>query len=153
MKMLSVLFFGVGIILAYWFWIRPLLKDRPRFAEFYQRTDSFWTSVWMKLSTIKTRLASISLMIASALVSLHDVLIPLVTGIDWSPITATVPAWTWPVVSFGVGALFLWLRRVTAEAQEQKIVAIESGVITAEQAIKADDAGAEVAVMTMKGPG
>lgn len=149
---LSVSFFIVGAALAYWFWLRPLLKARPLFSEFYARSDSFWSAIWMKFSTIKTKIASGFLMIASALVSLHDFLIPIATGIDWSPITGQVPPYVWPLVSFGLGAMYLWLRQVTATAAAQKIIAVDNGVITAAQAIKADDAGAEVAAMTTPAP-
>lgn len=130
---LSVGFFVVGIGLAYWFCVRPLLKGRPAFAEFYARTDSFFEAAWLKLLTVKTKLSAILLLVASALVELHDFLLPIATGIDWSPITGAVPGWVWPLVSFGIGALFLWLRNITAATQEKELVAVAAGA-TIEQA-------------------
>lgn len=150
--LLSVLFFVVGSGLAYWFWIRPILKARPQFSEFYEKTESWWAALTMKLNTIKTKLVAAFGIIASIMVGLHDFIIPIVTGIEWTPITSKVPAAVWPFVSLSYLALISWLRTLTTAATAEKIVAVEHGVITADQAIKADDAGAEVAVMTMKGP-
>lgn len=130
---LSVLFFVVGIPLAYWVAVRPLLKGRPAFAEFYARTDSFFEAAWLKLLTVKTKLSAVLLMAASGLIALHDFAIPLATGIDWSPITGAVPGWVWPIAAFAESALFYWLRNITAATQEKELVAVAAGA-TIEQA-------------------
>ena len=36
------------LIATYVFWIRPALKARPSFAEFYAREDSFWAALSAK---------------------------------------------------------------------------------------------------------
>lgn len=125
---LSFLFFVVGVALTYWLFIGPLLRQRPQFADFYARSDSFWQAAWAKFSTVKTKMASILLGAASALVGLHDFLLPVATGIDWTPVTAMVPSWSWPIISFAIAVLFYWLRVVTAKRQEEVVAAVADGI-------------------------
>jgi hypothetical protein len=132
---LSFAFFVVGFALAYWFWIRPMLRARPQFADFYERTDSVWAAAKLKFDTIKTRLSAIVLMVSSALVSLHDFVMPVVTGIDWTPVTANTPPWVWPIASFAVGALFLWLRNITAKRQDEVVQMVAAGASPAQAAV------------------
>ncbi len=135
---LSFLFFIIGFVLAYRLWLAPLLRTRPSFAEFYRITDSFWHAVWLKVAFLKTKLAAAFLMIASALVTLHDFLWPHILtisqGIDWVPVTEKVPGWVWPIASFAIGGLFYWLRHITAKEQEQVVSAVAAGA-TPEQAV------------------
>lgn len=138
MGWLSFLFFVLGAVLAYWFMIRPLLKARPQFLDFYARSDSFWASVRMKLNTIKTKLAAMLLMAASALIELHDFILPAATGIDWAPITANVPAAVWPFLSLSIAGLFYWLRKVTAKTQEIEVAAVAAGASPAQAAVIAE---------------
>lgn len=127
---------------AYWFMIRPMLQARPAFAELYGATDSFWSSLAMKIESIKTKLLAVSLMIASGLVGIHDFLIPLATGLDWTPVTSRVPPIVWPFLTIGFNALFFWLRKLTEEEQARKLVAVETGVVSAAEVIKGDTAAA-----------
>jgi hypothetical protein len=133
----SYSFFAVGLLFSYWVWIHPLLRARPAFADFYARTDSIWAAFWLKINSIKTKLSAVLLMIASGLVSLHDFVAPIMLGIDWSPITSDVPSWVWPIGSFALGALFLWLRNLTAKTQEKEIDAIVAGATPAEAKVEA----------------
>jgi hypothetical protein len=125
---LSFLFFFIGFILAYRLWLAPLLRSRPSFAEFYRLTDSFWKSVWLKVAFLKTKLTAALVMMASALLGVHDFLLPVATGIDWTPLWEKVPSWAWPCLSFAIGALFYWLRHVTAKEQDQVVAAVQAGV-------------------------
>lgn len=134
---LSLLFFIVGFALAYWFWIRPLLAGRPSVSDFYNRSESWWRAIGMKLTTIRTKLTAIMLMIASALVSLHDFVMPVITGIDWTPVTSQVPGWVWPIVSFGAAALFLWLRNLTARTENIAMTAVAAGATVAQAKVAA----------------
>ncbi len=145
LNFLSLIFFITGFALAYWFWIRPLLAGRPSVADFYNRTESWWRAIGLKLTTIKTKLSAILLMTASGLVSLHDFLIPVITGIDWTAVTSKVPAWVWPLVSFAVGALFLWLRTLTGRTQDRALDAIAAGATVAEAKVQAGISGEETA--------
>lgn len=142
LNVLSILFFVVGLAATYWFFIRPLLRARPQFADFYARTDSFWSALGMKLKTIRTKLAAVSLMAASALVEMHDFLLPAVTGIDWEPITSKVPAYVWPIASLAAAALFRWLYSLTAQRQSAVVEAVAAGATPAEAAIIAETAPA-----------
>lgn len=135
---LSVAFFIVGGLLAYRIFIRPLLHDRPQFSEFYTRTDSFWAAVRMKLNTIKTKLLAILLMAGSLLIELHDFLLPAATGVDWAPITAALPTWAWPIISFAAAGLFFWLRKVTAKTHEVEVEAVAAGATPEEAAVIAE---------------
>jgi hypothetical protein len=137
MGWLSLAFFLVGFALAYWLWLRPLLKSRPQFKDFYAATDSFWAALWGKFNTIKTKASAAFVMIASTLVGLHDFLLPIITGIDWTPVTANVPAWVWPIASFGIGALFLWLRHVTERTQDVQLTAVAAGATPEEAKVVA----------------
>jgi hypothetical protein len=63
------------------------LDQRGR-AEYYIRVDSFWAAaVAAKLSGIRTKLLAGLLMLASFLVGMHDFLLPIAMGVDWSPLT------------------------------------------------------------------
>ena len=138
MAWLSLLFFLIGTALAYFLMIRPLLKARPQFSDFYARSDSFWAAMRMKLNTIKTKLAAMLLMAASALIELHDFILPAATGIDWTPITAQVPAAVWPFASLAIAALFYWLRKLTAQTQEVEVSAVAAGATPAQAAVIAE---------------
>jgi hypothetical protein len=53
--MLSVIFMTATIVAVYWFWIRPILKSRPAFAEFYTHEESVFAAAREKLATRKMR--------------------------------------------------------------------------------------------------
>jgi len=134
---LSFAFFLIGALLSYFIWIRPILRARPAFADFYARSESRWAAFVAKFNSIKTKLSATLLMIASGLVSLHDFIVPVVTGIDWTPLYEKVPAWIWPLISFALGALFLWLRTLTAKTQEKQLEAVAAGASVQESAVQA----------------
>jgi hypothetical protein len=52
-------------------------------------------------------------MAASAVVYLHDFLLPVATGINWQPILSMLPDWAWPLLLFGAFALIKWFRALT----------------------------------------
>ena len=124
MSLLSGLFFLASFVLAYYVWVRPILRSRPACTSFYERADTFWGAVWMKMRGIKTKLASVFVMISSALVGLHDFVMPVLVGIEWDPVTGRVPAWVWPVAAFGMGLLFKYLRDVTERQHKEDKAAI-----------------------------
>ena len=65
----------------YWFWIRPILKSRPAFAEIYAREDSFLAATAKKFAGIKQKLSSVAVIAASAAVTGYDFLAPIVSGV------------------------------------------------------------------------
>lgn len=151
-RLLAYLLLILSLVAAYWYMVRPLLKARPALADFYAVEQSWWNAIWLKLNSIKTKLTAVLLIIASGMVQLHDVIVPLATGIDFSPITGKVPPWVWPIVTMGQAGLFYWLRQVTANAQDKKLAAVEAGVITARDAIAGTNPLAEADVRAMKTP-
>ena len=83
--LLQFAFFAAALVAAYFFWIRPILRSRPAFADFYAKAETFWEAVREWCAGIKCKLAAAVGMVASAVVYLHDFLVPVATGIDWQP--------------------------------------------------------------------
>jgi hypothetical protein len=115
----QVVFFTVAIVAAYVFWLRPILHSRPELRDFYAQTDSFWAALRLRFAGIKTLLAAALGMAASAIVTLHDFLVPLATGVDWTPVRDLLPAWAWPFILFAMFALISWFRRMTDRRQQE----------------------------------
>ena len=113
LTLLSVLFFLAGLVSAYIGVVRPILRQRGYFADFYARSDLFWRAAADYVRGLRTRLAANLLMLASGLVTLHDFILPATAGIDWTPVYSLLPPWGWTAVFFLVAALFRWLRKVT----------------------------------------
>ncbi len=110
---LQFAFFAAALVAAYFFWIRPILRSRPAFADFYAKAETFWEAVREWFAGIKGKLAAAVGMAASAVVYLHDFLVPVATGIDWQPILTMLPDWAWPLILFGAFALIKWFRALT----------------------------------------
>lgn len=155
LAVLSTGFFIVGLALAYVVMVRPLLHTQPRLASYYVRVDSFNAALWAKLSGIRTKLLAGLLMVASLLVGVHDFLLPVAMGVDWSPITQQLPPWAWPLISFAFGALVFWLRQLTAKTQDRQMAASAAGVSPELATVIADTTStpAEAAVVAIKQQG
>lgn len=110
---LQIMFFVLALGSAYLFWVRPILRTRPSCVEFYADADSCWAALGEKFKGLKTKLATVVGMIASAIIGLHDFLIPIATGIDWTPIRAMIPNWSWPIIFFVFFALIAKFRSMT----------------------------------------
>ena len=110
---LQFTFFAAAVVAAYFFWIRPILRSRPAFADFYATAESFWAALRERFAGIKGKLAAAVGMAASAVVYLNDFLVPVATGIDWQPILTMLPDWAWPLILFGLFALIKWFRALT----------------------------------------
>jgi hypothetical protein len=110
---LQFAFFTAALVAAYLLWIRPILRSRSAFADFYATADSFWAALRDRFAGIKGKLAAAVGMAASAVVYLHDFLVPVATGIDWQPILSILPDWAWPLILFGAFALIKWFRALT----------------------------------------
>jgi hypothetical protein len=111
--LLQFAFFVAALGAAYLFWIRPILRSRPAFADFYATADGFWAALRERFAGIKGKLAAAIGMAASAAVYLHDFLVPVATGVDWQPILSMLPDWAWPLILFGAFALIKWFRALT----------------------------------------
>jgi hypothetical protein len=127
LSVLSICFFVICLGLAYAVVLRPLLHSQPTLADYYTRVDSFWGAVGAKLSGIRTKLLAGLLMVASLLITVHDFLLPIAMGVDWTPLTGQLPPWAWPIIIFVMNALFFWLRKLTAKTQDRQMAAVEAG--------------------------
>ena len=114
---LSLSLFTASGWIAYVLWLRPVLRQRPSLKYLYAHSDSFWAAVKSKFLFIKTQVAAALLKVASVLIAIHDFLVPVATGIDWTPATQKIPDWIWPFLLFGIGATLLWLRNATSREQ------------------------------------
>lgn len=103
----------LALMLIYLFIVRPLLKTQPAFSDAFAAEASFFDKVRAKLVGWRTRIAARVTMLAGLFVGLYDQALPIITGQDWTPLTAKVPAWVLPVGMVGVGLLFAWLRKIT----------------------------------------
>src|SRR4051794_11184586 len=126
--MLMVILITATIVAVYWFWIRPILKSRPAFAEFYAREESVFTAVREKLKGIKQKLSSVIVIAASAAVSGYDFLTPIVSSVDVSSITAQVPSWAWPLVLISITALFQYLRNLADNRHQEELADVATGM-------------------------
>src|SRR6201989_2726580 len=100
--MLMFILMTATLVAVYWFWIRPILKSRPAFADFYAREESVFAAIREKLQGIKQKLSSVVVIAASAAVSAYDFITPIVGGVDVSSIAAQVPSWAWPLVLISI---------------------------------------------------
>ncbi|MEH2513962.1 TRAP-type C4-dicarboxylate transport system permease small subunit [Nitrobacteraceae bacterium AZCC 1564] len=112
--MLAMVLLVLAIVIAiYVFIVRPILKTQPAFSEAFKAEASFFDKVRAKVVGWRTRIAARLTMLAGLFVGLYDQALPIITGQDWTPLTAKVPAWALPVGMVGVGLLFAWLRKIT----------------------------------------
>src|SRR3954469_16908470 len=118
-----VLVFATSLAI-YVFWIRPILKLRPEFAEFYAREGSVFAALREKLKGIKQKLSSVIVIAASAAVSGYDFLTPIVSSVDVSSITAQVPSWAWPLVLICITALFQLLRNLADSRHKEELAQV-----------------------------
>jgi hypothetical protein len=119
--MLMFVLMTATIVAVYWCWIRPILKSRPAFAEFYAREESVFAALREKLKGIKQKLSSVIVIAASAAVSGYDFITPIVGGVDVSSIAAQVPAWAWPLVLICITALFQFLRNLADSRHKEQL--------------------------------
>lgn len=112
--MLAIVLFGLAIVITvYVSIVRPILKTQLAFSEAFKAEASFFDKVRAKVVGWRTRIAARLTMLAGLFVGLYDQALPIITGQDWTPLTAKVPAWALPVGMVGIGLLFAYLRRIT----------------------------------------
>ena len=125
--MLMFILMTATLVAVYWFWIRPILKSRPAFAEFYAREESVFAALREKLKGIKQKLSSVIVIAASAAVSGYDFITPIVSGVDVSSIAAQVPSWAWPLVLICITALFQFLRNLADSRHKEELAEVAAG--------------------------
>ena len=117
----------IASALVYLFIVRPLLKQQPLLSKAFAAEASLWQKLQAKVTGWRTQIAARLTIIAGAIVGLYDQALPLVTGQDWTPLTAKVPPWALPVGLVFLGTLFAYLRKLT-ENPPQIITQRENGV-------------------------
>src|SRR5690349_4981091 len=122
---LLVALIAFALVAAYVFWIRPVLKTRPTFAEFYAREESFWKALSLKFGGIKQKLTTAFVMIAGFVVSAYDFLAPLFaqSGVDVTTLTSRVPPKMWPLIGMALIALVQYFRNIADKRVDQKLAA------------------------------
>jgi hypothetical protein len=116
---LNFLFFVAAIIVAYLLVVRPVLRRRPEFGHCYDIEGTILAAITARFAGIKTLLAAAIGMAASAIVALHDFLLPVAAGVDWTPVRDLLPAWAWPCVLFAMFALIAWFRTLTDRRRKE----------------------------------
>lgn len=101
------------LALIYIFIVRPILKTQPAMSAAFKAEASLIDKLRATITGWRTYIAAWLTTIVGIVVGLYDQALPLVTGQDWSPLTAKLPAWSLPVGLVCVGLLFAWLRRLT----------------------------------------
>jgi hypothetical protein len=94
----QVAFWMVAAGAVYVWWLRPVLKTVPALHEIYLQTDDFWHSLRMRFAGIKGKLLIALNMGLMWFILAHDFILANTPGIDWSPLTAKVPGWAWPLI-------------------------------------------------------
>jgi len=122
---MAVLLFAT-LVAIYAFWIRPILQSRPAFRELYNK-ENFFVALREKLKGIKQKLSSAIVIIASAAVTGHDFLAPIVSGVDVSGLASRVPSWAWPLILISVTALFQFLRNLSDKRNAEQTEAFDQG--------------------------
>jgi hypothetical protein len=139
--MLWLVLLGVIALLLLYAWIvRPILNQQPLFSAAFKAEASAWQKAQAKLTGFRTKLAARLVAIAGIMVGLYDQVLPLVTGQDWTPLTAKVPAWSIPLGMVVIGYVFHKLREVTENPPHvilqkddngvPKVVAVEKPVVS-----------------------
>jgi len=117
---------------TYLFWIRPILKKQPTFAEFYAQEDTLWAALSAKFGGLKQRLTTAIVFIAGFVVEAYDFLAPLISqsGVDVTTILPKIPPQVWPLISMGILALVMYFRRLSDKRNAAAIVeAAQTGEI------------------------
>jgi hypothetical protein len=131
-----VLLFLAVVIAIHIFIIRPILKSQPAFSDAFKAEASFFDKARAKLVGWRTRIAARLTMLAGFFVGFYDQALPIITGQDWTPLTAKIPAWALPVGMVGVGLLFAYLRRITDNPPEIVTQKDDNGTARVVQIIK-----------------
>jgi hypothetical protein len=70
-------------------------------------------TIRQKLKGFKTLILARVYVAAGGLVALHDIAVPYVAGVDWTPVTSQFPSWTVPLLIAATGITFEVLRHAT----------------------------------------
>lgn len=120
---------GLTGVVAYWFGLRPALRQNPAFSGLYATEDTLLNALSAKFSGVKQKLTTIVLSAVGFIVLAHDQLMPIVqqagVSVDPSQILPKVPTWVWPIASVAVLWLLQYFRDLSdraARANAEKLL-------------------------------
>jgi hypothetical protein len=122
--------------------VRPLLDAQPALSAAFKAEASFADRLRAKLVGWRTRIAARLTMIIGLFVGFYDQALPYITGQDWTPLTAKLPAWALPVGMVGIGLLFAWLRKMTDDPPLLITQKDDAGVAKVVDLVKPDGSSA-----------
>jgi hypothetical protein len=98
---------------AYFFWVRPILKQTPSLKEFWDNENNFFEALKLKFAGIKQKIAGAVIIIAGIVVEAYNFIGPALGTVDMSGITDKVPSWAWPLVTIACVALLNYFRKLS----------------------------------------
>ena len=111
--MITAILLVTTFVLIFFFIVLPILRKQPAMAAAFAAEATFGQKLQAKITGWKTYIAAWLTTIAGIIVGLYDQVLPLASGMDWTPITAKIPSWALPVGMVGIGLIFAWLRKAT----------------------------------------
>lgn len=118
LRLMVIMMFLVAFAIVYVLYLKPMLRKIPTFATLYDRLDVIESMLWQRSRTILLARAT---WLMALLVAVHDGIIQLVGGLDWTPISnrllSNIPDDLRPVVIAGgialLGVIFEQMRRIS----------------------------------------
>jgi len=144
MNWLMAALIAATVVSVYWVWVRPALRDKPSLKEFYEREESLWAAVRLKLAGLKQKLTAAVVFVAGVVVAAYDQIAPMMleAGVDVQSLSDKIPSKAWPFILMGLVGLLQYFRSLSDKRVEVEIDVAETKVAVAE--IKADVAEAKV---------
>ena len=126
-----VVFTGV---VAYVFWVRPILKQSPAFTKLYATETTLLSAISAKLSGLKQKLTTIFVSVVGIAVVGHDSLTPLLAAAGIDPLAygtqllPKVPPLAWPMITLGVLWLIQYFRNIAdRQARANAVALLDAG--------------------------
>jgi hypothetical protein len=117
-------------IVAYVFWVRPILKQSPTFTRLYATEDTLLSAISAKLSGLKQKLTTIFVSVVGIAVVGHDSLTPLLAAAGIDPLAYStqllpkVPPLAWPMITLAVIWLIQYFRNIADKQARANAVAL-----------------------------
>lgn len=105
---------------GYFFWVRPILKQRPELKDFWDSEDSLFEAVRLRFVGIKQKLAGAVIIIAGVVVEAYNLIGPAIGAVDTSSLTDKVPSWAWPLILIACTALLNYFRSLADKRVEEE---------------------------------
>jgi len=107
--------------LLYWFGLRPILKQTPRFRVFYDEEGRFLLALADKLQGIKQRVMTVVVAIVGTVLLMWDNVAPFLTGVDMGQILPQIPSWAWPLITAALLYLAQHFRDLADKRAQEEI--------------------------------